>query len=42
MATMQYNMTKEITSEINLFKLIMEQNVITNKFNREYALLAII
>ena len=34
--------TKKITSEVNLFGSIMQQNVIENEFNREYAPLATI
>ena len=35
-------MTEKITSEIDIFRLIMQQNVIENKFNCEYASLATI
>ena len=35
-------MTKQITREVDLFGSIMQQNVIVNKFNWEYALLATI
>ena len=40
MATMAGDVTKEITSEVDLFGSIMQQNVIENEFNREYAPLA--
>ena len=30
-------MTEQITSEVDLFESIMQQNVIENEFNREYA-----
>ena len=30
-------MTKQITSKVDLFESIMQQNVIENEFNREYA-----
>ena len=33
---------EQITSEVNLFESIMQQNVIENDFNREYAPLEII
>ena len=36
------DVTEEITSEVDLFGSIMQQNVIENKFNREYAPLATI
>ena len=42
MATMGGDVTEEITSEVSLFGLIMQQNIIENKFNREYAPLATI
>ena len=42
MATIGGDVTKEITSEVDLFGSIMQQNVIENEFNREYALLATI
>ena len=35
-------MTEQITSEVDLFGSIMQQNVIENEFNREYAPLATI
>ena len=35
-------MTEQITSEVDLFRSIMQQNVIDNEFNREYAPLATI
>ena len=40
MATIGGNVTEQLTSEVDLFGSIMQQNVIKNKFNREYALLA--
>ena len=42
MATIGVDVMEEITSEVDLFGLIMHQNVIENEFNREYALLATI
>ena len=42
MATIGGDVTKQITSEVDLFGSIMQQNVIINKFNCEYALLATI
>ena len=42
MATMGGEVTEEITSEVDLFGSIMQQNVIENEFNREYAPLATI
>ena len=42
MATMGGEVTEEITSEVDLFCSIMQQNVIENEFNREYAPLATI
>ena len=42
MATIGGDVTEQITSEVDLFELIMQQNVIENEFNREYALLATI
>ena len=42
MATIGGDVTEEITSEVDLFGLIMQQNVIENEFNREYAPLATI
>ena len=42
MATIGGDVTKQITSEVDLFGLIMQQNVIENEFNREYAPLATI
>ena len=41
-ATIGGDITEEITSEVDLFGLINQQNVIENKFNREYAPLATI
>ena len=35
-------MTEEITSEVDLFGSIMQQNIIENEFNREYAPLSTI
>ena len=35
-------MTEQITSEVDLFGSILQQNVIENEFNREYASLATI
>ena len=37
MATMGGDVTEEITSEVDLFGSIMQQNIIENEFNREYA-----
>ena len=42
MATMEGNVTKKITSEVDLFGLIMQQNIIDNEFNREYTPLSTI
>ena len=42
MATIGGDVTEQITSEVDLFILIMKQNVIENKFNCKYALLATI
>ena len=42
MATIGGDVTEKITSEVDLFGSIMQQNVIENKFNREYAPLATI
>ena len=42
MAAIGGDVTKQITSEVDLFKSIMQQNVIENEFNREYAPLATI
>ena len=36
MATIGFDVTEEITSEVDLFGLVIEQNVIENEFNREY------
>ena len=36
------DVTKEITSEVDRFGSIMQQNIIENEFNREYNLLATI
>ena len=42
MATMELDMTEKITSEVDLFGWVMQQNVIENQFNRKYAPLATI
>ena len=42
MATMGGDLTEEITSEVDLFGSIMQQNIIENELNREYAPLATI
>ena len=42
MATIGGDVTEQIIIEVNLFGSIMQQNVIENEFNREYALLATI
>ena len=42
MATIGCDVTQQITSNVDLFKSIMQQNVIENDFNREYAPLATI
>ena len=42
MATIGGDVTEQITSEVDLFGSIMQQNVIKNIFNREYAPLATI
>ena len=42
MATIGGDVTEQITSEVDIFGSIMQQNVIENDFNREYALLATI
>ena len=42
MATIGGDVTEEITSELDRFGSIMQQNVIENEFNREYAPLATI
>ena len=42
MATIRGDVTEQITSEVDLFGSIMQQNVIENEFNREYAPLATI
>ena len=42
MATIGGDVTEQITSEVNLFGSIMQQNVIENEFNSEYAPLATI
>ena len=42
MATIGGDVTEQITSEVDLFGSIMQQNVIENEFNREYAPLATI
>ena len=42
MATIRGDVTEQITREVHLFGSIMQQNVIENTFNREYAPLATI
>ena len=42
MAIIRDDVTDQITSEIDLFGLMMQQNVIENEFNREYSQLATI
>ena len=42
MAIIGGDVTEQITSEVDLFWSIMQQNVIENEFNREYAQLATI
>ena len=42
MAIIGGDLTEQITSEVDLFKSIMQQNVTENEFNREYAPLATI
>ena len=42
MATIENDVKEEITSEMDLFGSIMQQNVIENEFNREYTPLATI
>ena len=42
MATIGGDVTKQITSKVDLFRSTMHQNFIENKFNPEYALLATI
>ena len=42
MATIGNDVTNFITSEVDLFGSMMQQNVIRNEFNREYDPLAII
>ena len=42
MATIGGDVTEQIISEVDLFRSIMQQNVIENEFNREYAPLATI
>ena len=42
MVTIGGDVKEEITSEVDLFGSIMQQNIIENEFNREYALLATI
>ena len=37
MATIGGDVTEEITSEVDLFGSIMQQNVMENEFNSEYA-----
>ena len=41
-ATIESDVTDKITSEVALFGTIMQQNVIENEFNREYAPMDII
>ena len=42
MATIGGDVTEQMTSEVDLFVSILQQNVIENEFNREYAPLATI
>ena len=42
MATIESDVTEQITSEVDLFGSMMQQNVIEKEFNREYAPLATI
>ena len=42
MATIGGDVAEQITSDVNLFGSIMQQNIIENEFNREYAPLATI
>ena len=42
MATIGGDVTEQMTNEIDLYGSIMQQNVIENEFNREYAPLATI
>ena len=42
MATIEINVTEQIPSKVNLFKSIMQQNVIENQLNCKYAPHAII
>ena len=42
MATIGGDVTEQITSEVDLFGSIMQQNVIENEFNRDYVPLATI
>ena len=42
MSTIGDDVTEQISSEVDLFGSIMQQNVIENEFNSEYALLATI
>ena len=42
MATIGGDVTKQITSEVDLFRSLMQQNINENKFNCEYASLATI
>ena len=37
MTTIGCDVTEQITSEVDLFRLIMHQNVIENEVNRKYA-----
>ena len=37
MATIGNDVIKQITKQVDLFKSMMQQNVIENKFNCEYA-----
>ena len=41
MGTMGIEPTEQITSEVDLYGSIMQQNIIENEFNREYAPLAL-
>ena len=42
MATIEGDVTEQITSEVDLFGSIIQQTIIENEFNREYTLLATI
>ena len=37
MATIRGNVTEKITSKVELYDSIMQQNIINNEFNREYS-----